>query len=84
LVTWTNGTHHLSKRITMTEPSKHGKKWTTGEVQKLEELAKGNTPTRVIALKLHRTPSAVESKAGEKNISLKPTNRSSYNRQKKS
>jgi len=45
----------------MAEPSKHGQKWTPDEVQKLEELAKGNMPTRVIALKLHRTPLAVES-----------------------
>ena len=48
----------------MAEPSNHGKKWTPVEVQKLKELAKGNTPTRVIALKLHRTPLAIESKAG--------------------
>ncbi len=68
----------------MAEPSNHGKKWTPVEVQKLKELAKGNTPTRVIALKLHRTPLAIESKAGAQNISLKPTNQSPYNRQKKS
>jgi len=40
----------------------------------LRSLAKGNTPTRVIGLKLGRTPGAVYTKASEKNISLKPTN----------
>jgi len=49
----------------------------------LRELAKGNTPTRVIGLKLGRTPDAVASKAGEKGISLKPTNQKPYNRTKK-
>jgi hypothetical protein len=68
----------------MVEPSKHGQKWTPDEVQKLKELAKGNTPIHVIALELHRTPLAVESKAGEQKISLKQTNQSPYNRQKKS
>jgi len=37
----------------MAESSKHGKKWTPDEFHKLKELTKGNTPTRVIALKLH-------------------------------
>lgn len=61
-----------------------GKQWTPGEVKQLRQLAKGNTPTRVIGLKLGRTEDAVRSKAGEKNVSLKPTNQSPYNRRKKS
>ena len=60
-----------------------GKKWTPSEVSKLRQLAKANTPTRVIGFKLGRTEDAVRSKAGEKKISLKPTNRSPYNRRKK-
>jgi hypothetical protein len=60
-----------------------GKQWTPKEVKELKELAKGNTPTRVIGLKLGRTVGAISSKAGEKNISLKPTNQSPYNRRKK-
>ncbi len=51
-----------------------GKKWTPGEVADLRELARHNTPTRVIGLKLGRTPDAVQSKASDKGISLKPTN----------
>jgi len=61
----------------------HNKEWEASEVKQLKELAKGNTPTRVIALKLGRTPAAVQSKASQKNISLKPTNQSPYNRRKK-
>jgi hypothetical protein len=46
-------------------------------------LAEENTPTRVIGLKMPRTPGAVAQKASaEKNISLKPTNPSPYNRRK--
>jgi hypothetical protein len=59
-----------------------GKAWTTSEVSKLRTLAAGNTPTRVIGLKLGRTPGAVSTKASEKDISLKPTNQAPYNRQK--
>jgi hypothetical protein len=44
------------------------------------QLAKENTPTRVIGLKLGRTEDAVRSKASEEGISLKPTNQSPYNR----
>lgn len=57
-----------------------GKSWSENDVKELSKLAKGNTPTRVIGLKLGRSESAVQSKASEKNISLKPTNQSPYNR----
>lgn len=59
-----------------------GKQWTPTEVQELKKLAKLNTPTRVIGLKLGRTEDAVQSKASEKKVSLKPTNQSPYNRKK--
>jgi len=62
---------------------KTGKPWTPTQVSKLRKLAKGNTPTRVIGLKLGRTPDAVRSKAAEKKISLKSTNQSPYYRSKK-
>jgi len=48
----------------------------------LRELADGNTPTRVIGLKLGRMPDAVAKKASEEDISLRPTNQSPYNRRK--
>jgi hypothetical protein len=59
-----------------------GKPWSSSEVSKLSELAKGNTPTRVIGLKLGRTPAAVSTKASQERISLDPPNRSPYNRKK--
>ena len=65
------------------KPANAGKKWGDTEVKELKKLAKGNTPTRVIALKLKRTPASVASKASEEEISLKPTNQSPYNRKKK-
>jgi hypothetical protein len=59
-----------------------GNRWTPSEVKQLEELAAGNTPTRVIGLKLGRPEGGVRSKASEEGISLKPTNQSPYNREK--
>ena len=64
------------------KPSNHGKPWQPTEVKELRQLAKENTPTRVIGLKLGRTPDAVQGKASAEGISLKPTNQSPYNRQK--
>lgn len=59
-----------------------GKPWKSAEVSKLRELAKGNTPTRVIGLKLGRTPNSVSNKASQEGISLKPSNRSPYSKRK--
>ena len=59
-----------------------GKRWTSSEVKSLRQLARQNTPTRVIGLKLGRTEGAVRTKASEKKVSLKPTNQSPYNRRK--
>lgn len=59
-----------------------GKPWTPAQIKQLRKLAQGNTPTRVIGLKLGRTAAAVQKKASEKGISLKPTNQSPYNRRK--
>lgn len=55
-----------------------GKSWSPGEVGTLRDLAARNTPTRVIGIKLGRSEDAVQSKASEKGISLKPTNQSPY------
>lgn len=60
-----------------------GKLWTPSDVRQLKELAQENTPTRVIGLKLGRTEDAVRNKASEKDVSLRPTNQSPYNRRKK-
>ena len=59
-----------------------GQPWTPTDKQQLRELAHGNTPTRVIGLKLGRTPEAVQSQASRQGTSLKPTNQSPYNRTK--
>lgn len=66
----------------MGKPSRSGKEWTPAEDHRLRELADGNTPTRVIGLKLDRTEDAVRSHASELGLSLKPTNQSPYNRKK--
>jgi hypothetical protein len=58
-------------------------RWTPQEVRQLRSLAKGNTPTGVISLKLQRPPTAIRSKAQREGISLKPANRSPYNRRKR-
>jgi hypothetical protein len=59
-----------------------GKPWTRQEVQQLRTLAKQNTPTRVIGLKLGRTEGAVRNRAREEDIALKPTNQSPYGTRK--
>ena len=65
------------------KPPNSGKPWTPQGETQLKELAKGNTPTRVIALKVGRTPAAVQQKASEIGLSLKPTNQSPYGTKKK-
>jgi hypothetical protein len=59
-----------------------GEPWEVKEVRELKSLAKNNTPTGVISLKLQRPPTAIRSKAHREGISLSPTNRSPYNRRK--
>ena len=57
-----------------------GKQWSAQDLNQLKKLAKQNTPTRVIGLKLGRTEDAIRAKASENNVSLKPVNQSPYNR----
>ncbi len=59
-----------------------GKQWSGNDVSHLRSLARQNTPTRVIGLKLGRTEVAVRSKASQEGVSLRPTNQSPYNRRK--
>jgi hypothetical protein len=54
--------------------------WSTDDVKELRSLARQNTPTGVISLKLQRPETAIRNKASREGISLKPTNRSPYNR----
>lgn len=59
-------------------PKNHGRPWTPQQERELRSLAKGNTPTRVIGLKLGRTEAAIYGHASELGVSLKPTNQSPY------
>ncbi len=55
-----------------------GKPWTPADDNQLKQLADGNTPTRVIGIKLGRTENAIYSHASEMGVSLKPTNQAPY------
>ena len=55
-----------------------GNRWSPEDERELKKLAKGNTPTRVIGLKLGRTEDSIRSKAQKLKVSLKPTNQSPY------
>jgi len=59
-------------------PTNHRKSWTPPQTARLRKLAMGNTPTRVIALKMQRTPPAIQKKASNLGVSLKPPNQSPY------
>lgn len=59
-----------------------GKHWSGQEERKLAQLAKDNTPTRVIGFKLGRPEAGVYNKASKLRISLDPTNQKPYNRRK--
>jgi hypothetical protein len=59
-----------------------GKQWSGSDRANLRTLAKGNTPTGVMSIKLGRSKSSIYSKASEMGVSLKPTNQSPYNRRK--
>lgn len=63
-------------------PKNSGKSWSSSDVSQLRNLAKGNTPTRVIGLKMGRSEGSIRSKAGAERISLKPTNQSPYGKRK--
>ncbi len=66
--------------MTRKAPKNNNKAWTAQDKQQLEKLANGNTPTRIIAMKLERTENAIRNQAANLEISLKPTNQSPYNR----
>lgn len=59
-------------------PANSGKSWTPAQESQLKQLAKGNTPTRIIGLKMKRTAAAIYKKASDLNISLEPHNQSPY------
>jgi hypothetical protein len=60
-----------------------GSPWSAADVRELKALAKQNTPTRVIGLKLGRTEASIRGKVRGEGISLMPSNRRPYNRRTK-
>jgi hypothetical protein len=62
---------------------RQNQRWTDAEENRLESLARRNTPTGLVADALGRTEDAVRNKASELDVSLRPTNQSPYNRRKK-
>lgn len=74
----------LSKELVVAkQPANHGKPITPAVVAQVEKLAKGNTPTPVIGIKIGRTEAAVRAIAFNNGISLKPTNQSPYGTRKR-
>ncbi|MBU0767373.1 hypothetical protein KKF55_06410 [Patescibacteria group bacterium] len=65
------------------KPKNAGKTWAAADENQLQKLIKENTPTRIIALKMQRTPESIYSHASEQGKSLKPVNQRPYNRRKK-
>jgi hypothetical protein len=59
-----------------------GNAWSNADVRELRRLARDNTPTGVISLKLGRTAVAIRGKAQREGISLMPANRSPYSRRR--
>ena len=57
---------------------KQRRRWTPDDLARLDRLIAQATPTRVIALKLGRTPQAIYNKACELGVSVKATKRSPY------
>lgn len=60
-----------------------GKLWWAHGVKEIRKLAKGNTPTGVMSIKLGRTEPAIFSKDSQEGVSLKPTIQSPYGPRKK-
>lgn len=58
--------------------------WNDRQDRTLRTLVDQNTPTRVIGVKLDRSPSAIYSHARSIGLSLRPTNQSPYGRSSRS
>ena len=56
-------------------PKHHRTEWSAADLKRLKQLAKGNTPARIAAQKLGRTPAAVQQKASVEGISFRPVSR---------
>jgi hypothetical protein len=65
------------------KPANSDQHWTAAQVKQLRQEIKGNTPTRLMALHLDRSPVAVQAKANQLGLSTKPTNQSPYGSKRK-
>lgn len=63
-------------------PKNHHQPWRPGDDQQLRKLIRENTPTRVMGLKLERTPAAVQQHANDIGLSTKPVNQRPNKRNK--
>lgn len=59
------------------------KVWSVADERMVSALARKNTPTGVMCIKLGRSEDAIRAKAQELKVSLKPVNQKPYNRLKK-
>lgn len=55
-------------------PAKDGQPWKPTDDKQLRKLIRENTPTRVMGLKLERTPAGVQQHANDLGLSTKPVN----------
>jgi hypothetical protein len=55
-------------------PANHRQPWKPSDDRLLKELIRENTPTRVMGIKLERTPEAVQQHANQIGLSTKPVN----------
>lgn len=55
-------------------PARHRQSWTGADDKALKQLIRENTPTRVMGIKLQRTPAAVQQHANDLGLSTKPVN----------
>jgi hypothetical protein len=65
--------------VNETKSARHsGDEWSGDDIDQLRQLVDGNTPTRLIGLKLGRSEDAVRGKAPELGLSLAPANQPPY------
>lgn len=68
----------------MSIPKNHGKPITPSDIKTVKQMATADRPTGIIAWTLGRSKGSIFRIASENKISLHPTNKSPYNRIKKS
>jgi len=76
LITWTE------KENKNMAAKNANQRWTDEHEARLRKFVRQNTPTRVLGIKLGRTPQAIYNKASELGISLGPWNQRPYGTKK--